>query len=251
MLSPFSIFRGVLLVGQIAVVTLSSNAWPWSPAKKPPRGPAIVRWSQGAPECSLSKGDDGIYRYTLSYETLTITMGVDNQELEKTRRTLKHVFGVLLTFRNRGTVPISVSSDHMTLELAQHFHVRLPAEDPDDLSYRIQDDSDELVHQSERELKRHPERKEVVEARLREHEKLVTEWLEFLSTKALRPATLDTGRPELTGLVLFPTKTKWKGDWKKQEDFVLRIPMEKVVFEFPFALPPPGKEPVLRQRSEE
>jgi len=129
--------------------------------------------------------------------------------------------------------------------------VRMSSLDPDDFSYRIQDDSDELVHQSERELKKHPERKEVIEAKLKEHEKLVTQWLEYLSTQALTNVTLDTGRPEITGMVFFSTKTKWKGDWKNEENFVLRIPADKVVFEFPFTLPPKGEEPELRERPTE
>jgi hypothetical protein len=52
-------------------------------------------------------------------------------------------------------------------------------------------------------------------------------------------------------MVFFSTKSKWKGDWKSQENFVLRIPIEKEIFEFPFALPPAGEVPTLRQRPEE
>ena len=208
----------------------------------------VVRWREGDPQCGLVKGSDGLYRYALEYETEKITMTIDPEELQKTRRTLRHVFRVLLTFRNTGTTPLEIAPDNISLELVDHFQVRMSSLDPDDFSYRIQDDSDELVHQSERELKKHPERRELIEAKLKEHEKLVTEWLEYLSTKALQDVTLDTGQPEVTGMVFFNTKTKWKGDWKKEEHFVLRIPGEKVVFEFPFTLPPPGEEPSLRER---
>ena len=130
----------------------------------------------------------------------------------------------------------------------QHYHVRLPSADPDDLALRIQNDSDELVHQSEREIKKHPERKDTAETRLKEHERVVSETLEYVTTQALRDVKLDSGQPEVSGVVLFGTRTKWKGDWKKQEDFVLRIPLEKVILEFPFTLPPPGDEPALRHR---
>ncbi|HVO60419.1 MAG TPA: hypothetical protein VMT53_05755 [Terriglobales bacterium] len=216
-------------------------------AKDSPR-PAL-RWREGDPQCSLQKSSDGLYHYSLSYETENILMTIDPQELQKTRRTLNHVFRVLLTFRNTGTTPLQVSPDNISLELVDHFHVRMSSLDPENLSYRIQDNSDELVHQSERELKRHPERKEVIEAKLKEHEKLVTQWLEYLSTQALEDVTLDTGRPQITGMVFFNTKTKWKGDWKQEENFVLRIPGDKVVFEFPFTLPPKGEEaPELRER---
>jgi hypothetical protein len=210
-----------------------------------------VRWREGDPQCTLQKSSDGLYHYALSYETESITLTIDPQELQKTRRTLKHVFRVLLTFRNSGTTPLLVGPENITLELVDHFHVRMSSLDPEDFSYRIQDDSDELIHQSERELKKHPERKELIEAKLKEHEKLVTEWLEYLSTQALSDVTLDTGRPEITGMVFFSTKTKWKGDWKSEENFVLRIgdSGDRVVFEFPFTLPPKGQEePQLIER---
>jgi hypothetical protein len=220
-----------------------------APAKDSPKV-AVVRWSGDCPECSLEKAEDGTYQYSLSYETLKITLIVDPRELAKTRRTLEHVFEVVLTFHNRGTLPIQISPDHIDLELVDHHHVRLHSIDPDYFSSRIQNDSDELVHQSERELKKHPERKDVVEDRLREHEKVVTQWLEHLSTRALRDTTLNTGQPEVSGLVVFDTRTKWMGNWKDQENFVLRIPMNTIVFEFPFVLPPPGDAPTLRPRPE-
>jgi hypothetical protein len=209
-----------------------------------------IRWREGDPQCTLVKSADGLYHYSLAYETLTITVTLDGQELEKTRRTLNHVFRVLLTYRNNGTVPVEISPRNISLELVNHFGVRLMSLDPDDFAYQIQDDSDELVHQSERELKNHPERKSLIEAKLREHEKVVTEWLEYLSTKALQDLQLNTGQPEVTGMVFFSTKTKWKGDWKKEENFVLRVPAQKMVFEFPFTLPPRGEGPTLRERPE-
>ena len=225
--------------------------WPPASAKKTGKGVPVVRWREGDPQCALLKGDDGLYHYSLEYETEKITMTVDTQELEKTRRTLNHVFRVLLTFRNTGTIPVEIGPAKITLELVDHFHILMSSLDADDFSYRIQDDSDELIHQSERELKHHPERRELIEAKLKEHEKLVTEWLEYLSTKALQGVTLDTGRPEITGMVFFNTKTKWKGDWKREENFILRIPGGKVVFEFPFTLPPAGEAPSLRARPTE
>jgi hypothetical protein len=222
----------------------------WAAPDKHSSKAAAVRWTRDCPECAFQKAEDGTYKYSLSYETLQITLTLDPGELARTRRTLEHVFEVVLTFRNRGTVPIQVSPAPIDLELVDHHQVRLRSIDPDNFSARIQDDSDELVHLSERELKKHPERREVVENRLREHEKVVAQWLEHLSTNALRDTTLNTGQPEVTGLVLFNTKTRWKGDWKEQENFVLRIPTGKVVFEFPFTLPPPGDAPALRQRPE-
>jgi hypothetical protein len=233
-----------------ALLLLLAVPIPVTASKRKTDKPAI-RWRENDPQCTLLTGSDGLYHYSLSYETLKITMTLDSQELEKTRRTLNHVFRVLLTFRNNGTIPIQVGPGKISLELVDHFGVRMGALDPDDFSYTLQDDSDELVHQSERELKKHPERKALIEAKLREHEKLVTEWLEYVSTKALQDNQLDSGQPEITGMVFFRTQTKWKGDWKKQENFLLRIPVEKLVFEFPFTLPPRGEGPTLRQRSDQ
>ena len=232
----------VLLTG------LSTLALP--PLKKKSSIP-VIRWTAGSPDSTLEKGTDGIYRYTLSYETVTATIAIDSQEIEKTRRTLEHVFRLVLTVRNRGTLPFDVEPQKMTLELVDHYRVFLKSEDPDELAFRIQDDSDELVHQSERELKKYPERKAAVEARLREHEKLVSQWQEYLSAKTLRGMTLDPGQGEASGLVFFPTQTKWRGDWKKEEHFVLRMPVTNVILEFPFTLPPPGEVPQLRERPEE
>jgi hypothetical protein len=220
----------------------------WGKSAKNSEKIAVARWTADCSECSLERAEDGTYHYSLSYETLKITLIVDPRELAKTRFTLEHVFEVVLTFHNRGTLPIQISPDHIDLELVDHHRVRLHSVDPDDFSTRIQNDSDELVHQSERELKKHPERKDVVENRLKEHEKVVTQWLEHLSTKALRDTRLDTGQPEVSGLVLFDTRSRWLGDWKEQENLVLRIPMGKTVFEFPFTLPPPGDAPALRPR---
>jgi hypothetical protein len=237
----------VFLALSLVIAAADSFASPMN-GKKKKTGIPVVRWAEGSPDSTLVKGADGIYRYSLSYETASVTVAIDSQELEKTRRTLEHVFRVVLTVRNRGTLPFDVEPQKMTLELADHFHVLLRSEDPDDLAARIQDDSDELVHQSERELKKYPERRAVVEARLREHEKVVAQWQEYLSAKTLRGMTLDPGQAEVTGLVFFPTRTKWKGDWKKEEHLVLRLPIVKVVFEFPFTLPPPGEVPQLRER---
>jgi hypothetical protein len=246
---PWAIYRAQFLtLFTLLWVSTTPGTLLFAKGKQTP----AVRWREGDPQCTLQKSTDGLYHYSLSYETEKITLSVDTQELQKTRRTLRHVFRVLLTFRNNGNTALEVGPDNISLELVDHFHLRMNSLDPEDFSYRIQDDSDELIHQSERELKAHPERREVIEAKLKEHEKLVTQWLEYLSTEALSDVTLDTGRPEITGMVFFNTKTKWKGDWKNEENFILRIPGDKVIFEFPFTLPPKGEEePQLRERPTE
>jgi hypothetical protein len=218
--------------------------------KQSPKYPTVT-WREGDRECTLSRGDDGIYRYGLGFETLHVTMAVDSQELEKTKRNLEHVFIVLLTFRNRGTTPIKINMEGISLELVDHYRVHMGSVDPESLSARIQGDTEELEHQSERELKKYPDRRAAIDARLQEHTKLVSEWQEYLSAKTLRDTTLDTGQPETSGLVLFNTRTKWKGAWKPEENFVLRIPLENVAIEFPFRLPPSDQGPELRKRQSE
>jgi hypothetical protein len=59
---------------------------------------------------------------------------------------------------------------------------------------------------------------------------------------------LDAGNPEANGWVFFSTSSKWISGWKKEEDFVFRIPLGGKVFEFPFRLPPKPGEVMLRKR---
>jgi hypothetical protein len=73
---------------------------------------------------------------------------------------------------------------------------------------------------------------------------------EFLRTRSLRSVRLDRATPETKGWVFFSTNSKWIGDWKKREDFVLRISLSSRVFEFPFILPPVEGDLILRRRGE-
>jgi hypothetical protein len=50
------------------------------------------------------------------------------------------------------------------------------------------------------------------------------------------------------GWVFFSAQDKWIGDWKNPEEFVLRIPLEDRVLEFPFKLPPNQGDLILRKR---
>jgi hypothetical protein len=74
------------------------------------------------------------------------------------------------------------------------------------------------------------------------------ELTEFVGKNSLRPTTLNAGNPETSGWVLFSTQSKWINGWKKQEEFILRIPLEGKVYEFPFKLPPKPGEVMLRKR---
>ena len=59
---------------------------------------------------------------------------------------------------------------------------------------------------------------------------------------------LDRANPQVSGWVFFSTDSKWLGKWKAQEEFVLRLPLDGKVFEFPFKLPPEEGELLLRKR---
>jgi hypothetical protein len=48
--------------------------------------------------------------------------------------------------------------------------------------------------------------------------------------------------------VYFSASSKWIGGWKKQEEFILRIPVANRIIEFPFALPPSEGDLLLRRR---
>lgn len=216
-------------------------------AAKDKKSDRVIRWNEANPDCTLSAGD-GMHRYTIGYETLKVTLAVNDNELKRTDRTAEHLFSVLVTVNNRGTQAVKIVPPDMKLELVRHHRTTLHALYPGAISQKLQDDTDELVYQSEKNLKKHPEEKENVEYRLKAHEELVARWQTFISTQALRETDLNSGRPEVSGWVFFKTNNKWLGDWKDEEDFVLRIPIGKRVFEFPFKLPM-DTMPALRERN--
>jgi hypothetical protein len=209
---------------------------------------SVVRWDEERPGCTFSRSDDGKYHYGLWTDNAGITLSVDSQELEKVRRRHEPFFGVRLSVRYRGQGALDVNPENISLEFVKHFKVAQPALDPDGFSAKIQNDADELDHQTAREVEKHPSQKEAKEAYVRAFQKDAAELLEFVSKNSLRPARLSPANPEVSGWVLFNTNSKWIGAWKRQEEFVLRVPMEGTVFEFPFKLPPKEGELILRRR---
>ncbi len=207
-----------------------------------------VRWDETHPGCTFLRGDDGKFRYGLSSGDVAITMAVDSQELEKVHRRHEPFFGVLLTIRYRGQGSLDLSTANISLEFLKHFRVIQTSLDPDDFAAKVQSDADALNDQIAHEVEKHPEQKEQKEAYMRAFLKDSTELTEFVGKNSLRPTTLTPGNPETTGWVLFSTRSKWINGWKKQEEFILRIPLEGKVFEFPFKLPPKPGEVILRKR---
>jgi soluble cytochrome b562 len=212
--------------------------------------PSILRWNEALPGCTFSRGDDGKYRYGLWTEDVGIVLAVDAREVQIVRahHRIEPLFGVLLTIRYRGTGGVDVAADQISLQFMKHFKVVQTSVDPDDYVQKIQADADALDDETKRMVAKHPEQKSEREAQLQGYQKSVSELIEFLGKNSLRAAHLDHGNPQTTGWVFFNTDNKWLGGWKAQEEFVLRLPLDGKIFEFPFRLPPKQGELLLRKR---
>jgi hypothetical protein len=210
--------------------------------------PNTVRWNEETPGCTFSRGDDGKYRYGLWTDDVGLTLAVDAREVQIIHHRIEPIFALLLTVRYRGSRSLDVAPEVMTLQFLKHFKVVQPALDPEGYARKVQNDADTLDHATAREIEKHPEQKDTREARLRDYQKSVSELIEYLSNKGLQDAHLDPGNPEVTGWVFFDTNTKWLGKWKRQEEFVLRVPLAGKIFEFPFKLPPKQGELLMRKR---
>ena len=221
---------------------------PLTVAKKKPATVPTLRWEQGAAGCSLEQSiSDGLDRYTIAQDAVAITLAVDPRELTLSQRRAGHVVSVFLTVRNKGATPLVVEQSNASLEFVNHSQWRFGSWDPDNLANHIQNQTDDLMHQADKDLAKRPEKVERNEDRLREHQKLVSEMLDFLSTQGLKDTVLDSTTREVSGWVFFPSRGKWVGDWKKKEEFVFRIPVGGWMVEFPFQLPPSG-HPQLKER---
>ena len=230
--------------------TLGGRAWAAPGKEKDAAKPPTVRWSEAQPGCTFSSGDDGKYRYGLWSGDVGVVLAVDAREVQivRARHRIEPFFGALLTVRYRGAGSLDFTTDGISLQFMKHFKVVQPAVDPEAYVQKIQSDADALDDETRREVAKHPEQKSAREAQLQAYQKSVSELMEFLSRNSLRAAHLDRGNPEAVGWVFFNTDNKWLGGWKAQEEFVLRVPLEGKVFEFPFRLPPKEGELLLRKR---
>ena len=211
-------------------------------------GPPTVRWNESQPGCTFSITKDGKYQYGVWSGDVGVILAVDAREVQIIRHRIEPIFGVLLTIRYRGTAGVDESPDAITLQFLKHFKVVRTSIDPDDYSQKIQADADALDDETRRIVGKHPEQKQAREARLQDYQKSVSELIDFLGKNSLRTGHLDRGNPEASGWVFFDTDNKWLGGWKAQEEFVLRVPLDGKIFEFPFKLPPKPGELLLRRR---
>jgi len=242
-LPHFAVGRCALLLAVLSSPAIG-EAVPGKDAAKPP----AVRWDETHPGCTFSRTEDGKYRYGLWAGDVGIILAVDSQELEKVHRRHEPFFSVWLSLHYRGKNSLDVSAEKISLELITHFKVVQTALDPDSFAAQVQDDADQLDHQTAREIEKHPEQKASKEAYVRAFQKDSAELVEFVSKNSLRAARLNPGYPEVSGWVMFSTRNKWIGGWKKREEFILRLPLDGKIFEFPFRLPPKEGELILRHR---
>lgn len=210
-----------------------------------------VRWDEQTPGCTFSRSDDGKLHYGLWSGDVGVMLAVDSQELEKVHRRHEPFFSAYVTVRYRGSKALDLSPENISIEFVRHFRMIQSALDPDNFVQKVQDDADEVDHEAARYAQKHPDKKaenEAKEAYGRAFQKDVAELLEFVSKNSLRPARLVAANPEAGGWVLFRVDSKWIGGWKKKEEFVLRVPLDGKIFEFPFTLPPQPGEVMLRRR---
>jgi len=243
----------------LSLISTSSNVvcmalaivWALVPSSATARknSPPTLRWAESQPGCTFSRDNDGKYRYALRSENFGVILAVDSQELQLTRKRGERFFSIHLTLRNRGSNPLVVNPGKATLEFVKHSKVIQPALDPGEFAQKAQSDVDEIEHETQREVEKHPERKEERQKYVQVWQKEVTELQDFLSHSTLPATQLDREHPEVSGWVLFSTHSKWIGDWKKPEEFVLRLPLDGKIVEFPFALPAQEGDLILRQRS--
>ena len=211
-----------------------------------------LRWTPNMPNCSFREGDDGRTYYGLTSGDFEVTLAVDRQELEKIPHRARPMLGVFLTFQYKGHQQFEVQQTRFTVEFTKHFQVVQTSLDPDYLLKSLQDNVDDLTDEIERhQVKKRPEQKEQMEADLQARLKDYTEMMDFISTRALRPMTLDESNSSAGGWVFFSIKNKFIGPWRRPEQFVLRLPVENLIVEFPFALPPEPGKVILRHRPDD
>jgi hypothetical protein len=244
----FPVIHAICARPILLLVLPASFMFAAGPAKRQPPGISVVRWTEGAPGSTFSRTPDGKYVYDLKNGSIEIAITIDSQELEKVRHRPLPVFAVRLNAQYSGQQSFELSPDPITLEFVSHYQVISEVLDPDELARRIQNDIDSVGDETEHEVRKHPEKKQEQESLLQSHLKDMTELVGFVSLYGLRGTTLNHDNSAAGGWIFFSANSKWIGKWKSQEQFLLRMPVEDRIFEFPFALPPHKGDLSLRRR---
>src|SRR5437773_10290768 len=142
----------------IVIILFTVIAWAAPGDKDKSAGPLTVRWAEGKPGCSFTRGDDWKYRYGLWSDDMGITLAVDSRELHRAQHRFDPFLGVLLIFRYKGPNTLQVRNDNIRLEFVKHSNVVQTNLDPEDFSAQYQEDVDALVKEKKRQLKKHPEK---------------------------------------------------------------------------------------------
>ncbi len=208
----------------------------------------VARWGAAQPGCTFTTTPDGKYNYGLWSGDLGVTVSVDAREVQIIRHRIEPIFGLFVTIRYRGQSSLDFPGQHITLQFMKHFKWVQPALDPDAYVEKIQKDADELDDETRRIVQKHPEKERTRKSREQDYQKSIAEFIEFLNRNSLRPALLDPAHPQISGWISFDTANKWLTGWKAQEEFVLRLPLDGKIFEFPFKLPPQKGELLMRKR---
>ena len=240
---------GLVFALMLITALLALTAAPVAFAKKK-EGPPTTRWEEGTPGCTFSRDDDGRYRYGIWSDDLGVTIAVDSQELQHLRERLMPIFGVVLTAQYRGGASVILRTDQVSLEFLSHSHILHSSLDPGGTAARLQADSETLQDNAARMIQKHPEKKDEEEAKLQHYLKGQADLQEFLQTRSLNTEKLGPDKREVSGWVFFDARDKWIGSWRQQEHFLLRVPFQDRVFEFPFTLPPKEGDFILRKRPE-
>lgn len=209
-----------------------------------------VRWTAGAACCEFHRDQDGRYRWRMNGDDLDVTLLMDSQVLPESQHRFYHVVALYLSVMYTGKDKLEFPAD-LRLEFVRHHNVIVSSLDPDEFAIKLQNDIDTMVFDTERAVKKDPAKAPQKTARAREFQKEASEFIDFVSTQSLQPATLTPGNPEVHGWAFFRTdKNKWIGPWNRHEDFVLRVWLKEKVLEFPFSLPPAEEDFSLRKREE-
>jgi len=161
------------------------------------------------------------------------------------------MLGVLLTFHYKGTGRLEVQQNRFTLEFLKHVKLVQSSLDSAGILQHLRQDIEDLTDEAERhQIPKHPDQKGKKEAELQARLKDYTEMMDFISTHTLKPRLLDPSNSTVSGWVFFSTRNKWIGGWRKPEQFVLRLPVENEIVEFPFELPPKQGKVELRRRDQ-
>jgi len=206
----------------------------------------ILRWSEGQPGCAFQAGDDGTYRYALATDDFAMTLAMDAQELEKSRRRVEPVLGLFVSVRFLKQKPPQLATNKITLEFVKHFREKQAPLDPKRLAADLQAHDKKETQTAARDIRQHPEKKDEIEAALKAQQQDISRMIEWIHTRTFQG--LPGQNLEVAGWLLFAARTRWIGELDRQEDFLLRVPLGNAVVEFPFTLPPSQGDIRLRTR---